>query len=278
MRFERIALPLLLLTGCAEELPPPANKPAYVSSEPAPLSCVPNLDGQIASNELQPAIGVPVDFVLNPSGSTRPVNLAGSVNSEGKRVWDLGTSFADDQVATFSASSLEGKWYASSFPGGQFVLAADASGRIEGVYAHSTTALTLLGLASKEQAPSEGKTLIVYSAPVQLYRFPLKPGDSWVAVGQVQNATVRGLPYAGRDTYEQSVTSGGRLILEDLTFEQALAVRTKLTQEPSVGQTIVRHQTSWIFECFGEVARATATANETNADFTTAAELRRLGL
>jgi hypothetical protein len=41
---------------------------------------------------------------------------------------------------------------------------------------------------------------------------------------------------------------------------------------------IVRRQVGWVFECFGEVARATAADNEPNDDFTTTAELRRLGL
>lgn len=277
MRFERVAC-LLLLCGCGGEPPPPAEKPAWTASEPAPLSCVPNLDGQVDARELQAAIDVPVRFVLNPSTSPRTVDVAGSVDAAGKRVWDFGASYADDTVATFSAKAINDRWYASSFPNGQFALAADPSGAIEGIYAHSDTSLSLLGLASRDAAPPEGKTLLVYSAPVQLYRFPLKPGDSWVAVGQVQNGMVRGLPYAGRDTYEQSADSGGQLILEDLTFQQALRVRTKLTVEPAVGQSVVRRQISWIFECFGEVARATAQDNETNADFTTAAELRRLGL
>jgi hypothetical protein len=38
----------------------------------------------------------------------------------------------------------------------------------------------------------------------------------------------------------------------------------------------VTRQTSFFFECFGEVARATSQPNETQDDFTTAAELRRL--
>lgn len=281
MRFEHIALAMLvaaLASGCGSEAPPPADKPEWTASEPAPLQCVPNLDGQIVASELKAAIDIPVRFVLNPANSTRTVNVAGSVDGNGKRIWDFGASYSDDAVATFSAKAITGRWYASSFPAGQFALSADASGSIEGIYAHTETALVLLGLASREQAPPEGKTLLVYNAPVQLYRFPLKPGDSWVAVGQVQNGMVRGLPYAGRDTYEQSCDSGGELILEDLTFQQALRVRTKLTVEPAVGATVVRRQISWVFECFGEVARATARDNETNADFTTAAELRRLGL
>jgi hypothetical protein len=45
-----------------------------------------------------------------------------------------------------------------------------------------------------------------------------------------------------------------------------------------VGPSVITQQSSWLFECFGEVARATSAVGETNPDFTTAAEVRRLSL
>ena len=51
-----------------------------------------------------------------------------------------------------------------------------------------------------------------------------------------------------------------------------------MTIAPSAGQTTIQRQVGFLFECLGEVARATSKLNETNDDFTTAAELRRLGL
>jgi hypothetical protein len=48
--------------------------------------------------------------------------------------------------------------------------------------------------------------------------------------------------------------------------------------QPAVGATVITRQTSFLFECFGEVARATSVQNEENEKFTTAAEVRRLGL
>jgi hypothetical protein len=46
---------------------------------------------------------------------------------------------------------------------------------------------------------------------------------------------------------------------------------------PAAGQTQVTRQVSFMFECFGEIARATSLPGETNDDFTTAAEIRRFG-
>jgi hypothetical protein len=94
----------------------------------------------------------------------------------------------------------------------------------------------------------------------------------------VKNGTVRGLAYAGKDTYETQVDGLGELRLPDLTFQQALRVRTRVILQPAVGATVITRQTSFLFECFGEVARATSVQNEENEKFTTAAEVRRLGL
>jgi hypothetical protein len=50
-----------------------------------------------------------------------------------------------------------------------------------------------------------------------------------------------------------------------------------VTVEPAVGAAVVRHQTAFFSECFAEVARATSENDEPSADFSEAAELRRLG-
>lgn len=272
-----LVLALAVLAACGPNRTYP-ERDAFQPASVQPLSCVPNLDGVIDASELQTAFGVPVSYLANPAGSTRPVDVVGAVNPQGQRVWDFGVDYADDQVAKLSASAPAGKWYAASFPAAQFVAALDLSGRVEGVYVNDGSNLLLLGYASREEAPPEGKTLVVYTQPVAIFRFPLEVPKEWVSVGEVRNATVRGLPYAGRDTYTVKVDAGGRLELPDLAFTQALRVRTTTLIEPSVGASIVRRQVGFVFECFGEVARATAPDGQPNDDFTTAAELRRLGL
>jgi hypothetical protein len=267
----------LLVSACGENRTIPPRE-AYEPPSVAPLECIPNLDGKIEATELKAALGVPVRYLASPAGASRPVSIAGTTNGAGQRVWDLATDYADDQVATLEASAVSSHWFAPSFPTGQFVSALDLGGSILGVYANDGSALLLLGYASREEAPSIGKTLVVYQQPVAIYRFPLEPGKQWVSVGTVVNATVRGLPFAGRDSYSVRVDAAGQLELPDVTFTQAMRVRTTATIEPAVGATIVRRQVGWVFECFGEVARATAADNEPNDDFTTTAELRRLGL
>ncbi len=255
----------------------PEHQP-YVTPTSEPLPCVPNLDGQIDASELQAALGVTVHQIVSPAGETRPVDLAGQPGEKGGRLWDWSADYASDQDAPISASALEGKWYADSFPGGVFTTPFDAGHTLDAVYAHTDEALLLFGLASVEAAPADGQTLLPYVTPIQVYRFPIVPGDTYVTTGEVKNGLFKGLVYAGRDTYETTVVGLGELRLPDVIFQQAIQVRTTVTAEPAAGIATKTKQVSFLFECFGEVGRATSQSNETNDNFTTAAEMRRLGL
>ena len=243
----------LTCAACGDNLTRPPALDSYEGSAPAPLECVPNLDGQLDADELREALGIPVSFLVSPAGSTRTVDLAGQVNPDGDRRWDL------SQAATFVAP-------------------ADAAGTLFNVLSRDDSGLYLHGIASTQESPAEGQTLLKYEQPVALYLFPLTPGKTWVSVGQARNSTVRGLPYAGTDTYETTVEARGQLALPDLTFDDAYQVHTRVVVAPAVGQSIRTRQVSYLFECFGEVARVTSQPEETDTFFTTAAEVRRLGI
>jgi len=279
MRPPPYAAFLCLLVACADDQGANARShAAYKAPAPTQLTCVPNLDGSIEASELSATVGVPVSYLVSAPGETRPVDLKGAAQADGSLRWDFGADFASDKVATIVAASLGDQWYAAAFPGGAFTTPFDAGHTLDAVYSHTSEALFLHGLASTQESPAEGKTLLVYTQPVALYRFPIQPGGSWVSEGEIVNATVRGLPYAGMDTYETTDDAIGTLVLADLTFTQAHRVRTRVTNHPAAGQTLETRQVSFLFECFGEVARATSKPGEQAVDFGTAAELRRLGL
>lgn len=268
---------VILATGCSDNLTMPPERAPYEAAEPAALECVPNLDGRITADELVVGFDTPVSYRINPADEPRAVDLVGLVDQNDVRVWDWSQD-TDDQELSVVAASPADRWYADSFPDGEFVASLDAAGLVEGVYSRTENGVFLLGYASPEEAPPEGKTLVVYTDPVAIYRLPLEVGDEWVSVGEVRNATVRDLPYAGRDVYTNRVDATGELWLPELQFEQVLRVRTDLTVEPSVGEGFTRKQVGYVFECFGEVARAVSADNETNDNFETAVEVRRLGL
>lgn len=267
-----------LLLACGDNETHSAQNAAYEAGAPAPLACVPNLDGKIDANELSPAYGVAARYLVNPAGQSRTIDLQGRVESGGARVWDYSVPFTDDRIATVIAEKPDDKWYAGSFPGAEFVTPLDLGGRTVTIYARTADEIRILGLASAEANPAEGKTLLVYDPPVTIYKLPLVPGSTHKSTGTTKNATLRGQPYAGRDTYEVTVDAAGKVILPDITFTQALRVRTLVTIEPIAGATTTQRQVSFFFECFGEIARATSASNEPSVDFSNVTELRRLGL
>jgi len=268
-----------LFGGCEDNLTHPVAPDAYVGPDVVELTCVPNLDGEIGATELAPTTGVPVSYLVSPAGATRAVDPVGVVDAGGRRVWDLTLPDGDPTIQVV-ARPIGETWYAAEFPSDAISVPLDAAQTIDAIYRHDAgrQVFELLGLASREEQPAEGKTLWHYEAPVVLYRFPLKDGARWTSVGEVRNGLVRGLPYAGRDTYEVEVAGSGRLELPDATFTQVLRVRNHLVSQPAVGAVSSRWQISFLFECFGEVARMTSASGEASADFTSAAEVRRFGL
>jgi hypothetical protein len=273
--------PLLTLSfagffACSDNVTPP-GKPAYVTPPGTALACVPNLDGAIDANELRPVLDVATRLLVSPAGVERTTTVVPAVK-DGKNRWDYSIDYADDQMTEIRATPIKGKWYAGSFPVEAFALPFDAGGNYEAIYTHDAAALALLGLASKVESPAEGKTLWAYTAPVKLYQFPLRAGTTYSVQGDVQNGTARGAPYAARDSYNIKVDAAGQVDLPDLIFEQALRVRVTATVAPVAGAAIVNKQVSFLSECTGEIARLTSNAGETNDDFTTAKEMRRLGL
>lgn len=268
-------LAALALPACGENLT--RDRDPVKETEPPNLTCVPDLNGRIDPDELSASIGVPASFLVSPPDEERAVDVRGKADESGAPIWEFSQDFASDQQAFIEATTLDGKWYADSFPEGEFAAPVDAAGSLQGVYRHTDEALYLLGVASTDEDPKSGKTLLVYDQPIGLYQFPIEAGKSWVASGSVQDGVAFGLPFAGKDTYEVEVGPTGTLELFDYTFEQVHRVKLHIVQEPAVGQSVSTRQSQYLFECFGEVARATSKPGETKDDFTTAAEVRRLG-
>lgn len=272
-----LALIVLVIAGCGPNRTHPMRMPWDSDAAVPPLGCVPNLDGRIEARELEPSIGTPVSFLVAPAGETRDIDLLGTDLGAGERRWDLGNDFASDRVARVVALDPAAQWYASSFPTAEVAVPTDPTNAVDALYQLEDDGFYLLGLASHEMDPPEGRTLLPYATPILLFSLPLEPGRDWISTAEV-SGTVRGLPYAGRDTYESRVPALGELVLPDLTFTEAMRVATRVTVSPSAGAPVVRRQSTFVFECFGQVASVTARDGDDVEDFTVAAEMRRFGL
>jgi hypothetical protein len=274
--------PLLLalaLPACESNQTPWRPLPAWdAGSEAGTGACVPDLDGRLEAAEMAPSLGVPISMRISPAGQKVAVDVAGAVDPEGRRYWDWSAPLPGEAVAAFEARPVGERWYAGHFPGATFAVGFDAGGALEAVYHHDGEGLWLHGLASREEKPASGQTLLVYSSPVPAWRFPITPGATWSASGEVKNGLLHGLPWIGRDRYEMSVDATGRLILPDVVFEQVHRLRTRVSVEPAAGVKAVTWQVSFAFECFGEVARAVAATGQDQPDFKVATERRRFGL
>ena len=264
---------LLALAGCADPISYPT--PDAGTDAGSAFTCLPNLDGKIDASELSAVLGISVNYVDSPAGEIRTVDVAGQTDGNGNHTWDFSQSFADDILLTIAAQPLSGKWYQGSFPSGQWAAQLDQGDTTEGIYSADGQALYLQGVASVDSTPAT-KTLIVYNPPVALYRFPLAPGSAWTSTGTVMGGYLKGLPYAGVDTYAVTDDAVGEVGLHDYIFTQAHRVRTTVTLSPSAGQTQVSRQVAFVFECFGEVVHVASQPGETSDNFTMAAEVRRL--
>lgn len=237
--------------------------------QPMPLptrgECLPNRDGQVTADELPIAIGATVSYY---AGANRAIAQTGTD-------WNFAEERADDDVVTVGPTALHDQWYAASFPAGQFVV--DAGQGLDGIYHQDAQALWLDGTASQQEMP---KTLIVYSPPLPVLRFPVSVGDKYTTTAVLAGATIAGLPFQGTDELTVDVVSEGKLALPYVEFSPVLRVRTQAIRKPSAGgvPSTSRRQTIFLFECFGEIARAESKPDETNPDFTNAAYLRRFAL
>ena len=253
------ALGLVLLAACGVNQTP--------QPEPVPQlpSCVPDRDGEITAAELPIALGASITYY---EGENRTVDLA----ADGS--WELGEERPDDEVVAVGPVALGPQWYAASFPAGQFVV--DAGDGLVGVYHQDDQALWLDGTASQAESP---KTLVRYTQPAAVLRFPIRDGEAYETVAQIPDGVIQNLPFVGTDRIAVDITGSGRLDVPYVRFSPVLRARTHVVRTPSSGSPVVgKRATSFVFECFGEVARADSKVDETSADFTTAARLRRFAL
>lgn len=228
-------------------------------------SCVPNRDGVIASTELPIALGATLTYYVSTNQT---------IAQQGER-WDFSVERAEDDIVALGPVALKEQWYASSFPTGAFVV--DAGSGLDGIYHQDDQALWLDGTASHDSA-MVSRTLIVYPQPIAVLRFPVTAGDAYMTRATLAGATINGLPFNGSDEVSVSVVGAGLLAVPYVEMSPVLRVTVGVVRMPSTGPSTSRRTTLFLFECFGEVARAESKPDEPSADFTFAAYFRRFAL
>ena len=236
--------------------------------QPEPLpelpSCVPNRDGEITAAELPVALGATITYYV---AQNKTIAQQGTT-------WDFSEE-TNDPVEALGPVALKDQWYAASFPAGQFVV--DAGSGLDGIYHQDDQARWLDGTASRDAAMAS-RTLVVYPQPIAVLRFPVAAGDSYQTRAPLAGATINGLPFNGSDEVTVTVVGEGLLAVPYVEFSPVLRVTVAVVRSPTTGPTTSRRTTLFLFECFGEIARAESRADEPSADFTFAAYFRRFAL
>jgi hypothetical protein len=272
MRLHHALPPLALVAGCLGGGLPDGGDDAVYGRVPdlGPL-CNGNNDGVIDRSELSFPLGVSVNYLANPAGTTVSVNPDGTAGSGGIE-WDLSSTSAADAVYRLTIESVGDKWFGARFPDASYATTTDLASGTLGVFKVTDTALLLLGYAS----PEPDKTLLVYDQPVATLHFPVQQGDAWVTGAKITQGKLNGAPFASTDTYRISVDARGTAVLPYLKFDNTLRVHVELAQAVPGGVSVSRIQYLFFHECFGELGRMVSTVGEQNPSFTMAQEFRRL--
>ena len=267
-----VVLGAALLGACGTNLTPPAEE-----RPPGQLDCLPNLDGTIEIGELPLVTEAKGSYWV--SSVETPVDVIGTELAGGERRWDWSVVATSDQLVEVETQSLAGAWFAASFPTGELVAPLDLDHTLVGVLVRDAQTISLLGFASTTPDPAQGQTLVIYDAPVPLYVFPIIAGAHWSSTGMISpgHGTINGLPFVGANHYDVTVAATGQLDLPELTFTQAYQLRMEVAVQPSAGPATTFRTASFLFECFGEVGRATSRVGETSSAFRIAREVRRFG-
>ncbi len=241
-----------LAAGCVDNATPLADDP----NANAPL-CLPDLDGAIEAHELRGVAGAAARYLVATAPALGDaVEIDGTIDAAGRRVWDWRAQTAGEHVAVQLQLAADG-WWATEVPAAAFALPIDASGASLGLYHQDDAGLWLHAVVSATPNPTKGRTLLRYATPVPVVRTPLRAGDHWQITVATQGE-LDGLPWQGSDTWSMRVDGHGRLELPDLAAGPVLRVRTDVEVRSVLGPTARRVQWSWMFECLGELGRVVA--------------------
>lgn len=249
---------------------PDGSEPADSEDDTdAPLVCKPNHDGKVTRQEVtlganlsapfRIAHDVAVDLVGQPTGPA------------GETLWNFAEDLKGDQTVKITTLPVQGQWFAGKFPGATYAAVLVDGDELLGVFEVTDTSLLLRGVVS----PEDGlfATRITYDPPLPILQFPLTGQSTWTA-----KATASGLLNGVISAWSEQleVTGGGTGIVQTpMGNFPVLRLRTRL--DKLVGLMITTYRsTVFVAECYGVVAKVDSKAGETKADFSKAAEVRRL--
>lgn len=239
-----------------------------VDAESGVAGCMPDHDGTISRAELPLAPGRVATYRVALDAE---VSTAGTQMESGKRLWDLSGELPGDEDTGAELVSPEDQWWAELFPNADYATSLSAEAEMLGVFELTDTRLRLLGVVSPQAGT--GRTELTYDPPVDVLVLPLTPSSSWTSSATVSGLAQGFASYYTED-YQSSVDALGTLVTPYGEFPVS-RVATDLTRQ--VGAVITTRRTfAFMSECYSQVGMIASQDYEDGAEFSDAAEVRRL--
>jgi hypothetical protein len=231
-------------------------------------TCQPNNDWLIERFEMPLQAGLRATFRV---ALDIAVDTVGQFQAGGDRIWDFSGDFTGDHSLLAELQPVYDKWFGSSYPDADYAARLSDREDLLGVFEITDDSLLLLGVVSPEDGAT--RTNLSYDPPAIVLSFPLEQGQSFSSESTV-SGLASGIYSIYREKYENQVDAHGRLKTPFGEFP-VLRVRVLLTR--SVGVLVTKIRTfAFVAECFGTVARIDSDENESQEEFTQAAEIWRL--
>lgn len=266
---------------------PDAGRPADDGGGYKAPGCIANNDGVITREEVPLQAGLHAIFRF---ASNVDIGTQGEIQGSGQRKWDLTTAFSSDANVLIETKSLKGQWFENEYKDATYYTPLGKSPDVLAIFENASGSLVLKGAVS---TAGDGPTKIDLknNATVRTLDFGeggLKVGKKWTDTTLVTGVspTPNGTggfnpsgPIAYKDKYDNSVDAEGELATPLGSFH-VLRVRIDLTRTiPYDGGEFPAFTTrtyAFVTECFGNVGSIVSNFNETQEEFTKAAEIRRI--
>jgi hypothetical protein len=255
-----------------DAMSPPDGGGSETSTDAAVSGCSPNKDGTITRDEVPIAAGLHATYKI---GSKENVDTHGVDGADGKRVWDYSAALGSDVSVLVETLPLTGKWYAGDYPGATYATKLSNSSDLLGIFETAPGSLLLRGVVSPA-SDAATKTELTNTPAVSVLAFPLKLTAKWNTNTNV-GGTAQGTALFGTYTeaYTSEVDAEGTLKTPLGTFD-VLRVKTVLVRTIGLLPSETYRTFAFVTECYGTIATVSSVKNETNVEFTYAAEIRRI--
>lgn len=242
----------------------PGDAPDGDDRPDAPAGCAPDHDGVIARDEfpLEPGRTATYRVALDATVQTAP---------DASDLWRFDGALPGDSDVEATLLAPAGQWWEDTFPAATYATTLSAESDLLGVFELTADRLRLLGVVS----PTGGsfRTELTYDPPVDILVFPMGQSDTWASDSTV-SGVAQGVAAFYTEQYESLVDRRGTI---DTPYGEFPVARVAVDLTRQVGAVITtRRSFAFVAECYATVANVVSQDYEGGAEFTDAAEVRRL--